>query len=101
MSSWLAFHMMGLYPNAGQDYYLIHTPIIESSTFHLANGRDFTIKADNLSERNRYIGSASLNGKPYPYSTIRHSDIMNGGTLELKMTDKPSDWGKKMWKQQP
>ena len=26
MSSWLAFHMMGLYPNAGQDYYLINTP---------------------------------------------------------------------------
>ncbi|MDE6071293.1 MAG: GH92 family glycosyl hydrolase, partial [Muribaculaceae bacterium] len=28
MSSWLAFHMMGIYPNAGQDYYLIHTPLL-------------------------------------------------------------------------
>ena len=32
ISSWLVFHMMGLYPNAGQDYYLIHTPLPVSYT---------------------------------------------------------------------
>lgn len=99
MSSWLAFHMTGLYPNAGQDYYLIHTPVLKSSTFHLANGKDFTIKAPGLSDKNRYITGASLNGKPHPYSTIRHADIMNGGTLTLEMGEKPSDWGKSMWEQ--
>ncbi len=99
MSSWLAFHMTGLYPNAGQDYYLIHTPVLKSSTFHLANGKDFTIKAPELSDRNRYITGASLNGKPYPYSTIRHADIMNGGTLTLEMGEKPSGWGKSMREQ--
>ena len=97
MSSWLAFHMTGIYPNAGQDYYLIHTPVLKSATFHLANGRDFTIKADGLSEKNIYISSATLNGKPYPYSTIKHADIMNGGTLVLNMASKPSDWGKALW----
>ncbi len=97
MSSWLAFHMTGIYPNAGQDYYLIHTPVLKSATFHLANGRDFTIKADGLSEKNIYISSATLNGKPYPYSTIKHADIMNGGTLVLNMASKPSDWGKTLW----
>ena len=98
MSSWLAFHQMGLYPNAGQDYYLIHTPMLKSSTMHLANGKDFTIKAENLSEKNRYITGATLNGNPYPYSTLRHADIMEGGELILKMGPKAKDWGREMWK---
>ena len=44
MSSWLVFHMMGLYPNAGQDYYLIHTPLLTESRFHLQEGKTFTIQ---------------------------------------------------------
>ncbi len=98
MSSWLVFHMMGLYPNAGQDYYLLHTPMLKSSTFNLVNGKKFTIKAETLSDKNRYIVSVTLNGVPYPYSTIRHADIVNGGTLVMKMADKPSDWGRELWK---
>ncbi len=98
MSSWLAFHMTGLYPNAGHDYYLIHSPMVESTTFHLTNGADFTIKAHGFSPEKPYVTAARLNGKDYPYSTIRHSDIMAGGILELTMGDKPSTWGQKMWK---
>lgn len=97
MSSWLAFHMMGLYPNAGQDYYLIHAPLLSSSTIELDGGRSFTIVAKGLSERNRYIRSARLNGKNYPWSAIRHADITAGGTLELEMSDKPGKWGSKMF----
>ncbi|MCM1451874.1 MAG: GH92 family glycosyl hydrolase [Clostridium sp.] len=94
MSSWLAFHLIGLYPNAGQDYYLINPPMIESTTFRLANGKDFTIEAKGLSDKNRYIAKATLNGKDYPHSYIRHADIMAGGRLELSMASKPGEWGK-------
>ena len=38
MSSWLAFHMMGLYPNAGTDYYLLNHPLLPEYTFSLSNG---------------------------------------------------------------
>jgi len=93
MSSWLAFHMMGLYPNAGTSYYLLHTPILKSSTLHLGNGRSFTIVANDLSESNRYIVAARLNGKEYPLSYLQHEELMKGGTLELQMGDKPSQWG--------
>lgn len=96
MSSWLAFHLMGLYPNAGQDYYLINTPLLETTTFRLDNGKTFRIFAKGLSEKNRYIRSALLNGKEYPYSTIRHQDIMKGGELVLEMGRKPSEWGRKL-----
>lgn len=98
MSSWLAFHMTGLYPNAGHDYYLIHSPLVESTTFHLDNGHDFTVRACGFSPERPYVTGARLNGKDYPYSTITHADILAGGVLELEMGERPRGWGKKMWK---
>ena len=96
MSSWLAFHMIGLYPNAGQDYYLIHTPLLESTTFHLEGGKEFKVVAKGLSDKNCYIQGVTLNGKDYPYSVLRHKDIMAGGELILKMGKKPGSWGKEL-----
>lgn len=96
MSSWLVFHLMGIYPNAGQDYYLIHTPVLRQSEIALPDGNTFTIRAENLSEKNRYIQSATLRGEDYPYSTITHGDLMKGGELVLKMGAKPKDWGRKL-----
>ena len=96
MSSWLAFHMIGLYPNAGQDYYLIHTPLLTSTTFHLEGGKEFKVVAEGLSDKNCYIQGVTLNGKDYPYSVLRHKDIMAGGELVLKMGKKPGNWGKEL-----
>lgn len=97
MSSWLIFNMAGIYPNAGHDYYLIHTPLLESVTFHLADGKTFTILAEGLSDENRYISEAYLNGQPYKLSTLRHSDLAAGGELRLIMADAPGEWGKLMF----
>ena len=96
MSSWLAFHMMGIYPNAGMPYYLIHTPMLAQTTLHLAGGRDFSIVARGLTAERRYIRAARLNGRDYPWSTIAHQQLLEGGTLELIMDTKPGDWGKEM-----
>lgn len=93
MSSWLAFHMIGLYPNAGQAYYLITSPYFEQTVIHQENGKDFTIIAKNLSAKNIYIRSAALNGKPFDQAWIEHRDIVNGGVLVLQMGDKPASWG--------
>ncbi|KJD34723.1 alpha-mannosidase [Tamlana nanhaiensis] len=94
MSSWLAFHMMGLYPNAGQSYYLINTPYFKETNIHQTNGKDFTIRARNLSVKNRYIQSATLNGESFDKAFIEHQDIVNGGVLEFKMGNKSSkNWG--------
>ncbi len=85
MSSWLAFHMMGLYPNAGQSYYLINSPFVKQTVIHQENGKDFTITAKNFSAENKFIKSATLNGIPFNKSWIEHKDIMNGGELILEM----------------
>lgn len=96
MSSWLMFNLAGIYPNAGHDYYIIHSPLLRSTTFSVGKGKTFSIVADNLSDTNRHIIAATLNGKPYNLSTLRHSDIISGGELRLKMGPKPSGWGKRM-----
>lgn len=89
MSSWLIFNMAGIYPNAGHDYYLIHTPLLQSTTFRLQDGKTFTISADGLSPDNRYISKMYLNGKPYESYMLRHSDLAAGGELRLMMAPKP------------
>lgn len=93
MSSWLAFHQIGIYPNAGQSYYLINTPAFKRTVIHQENGKVFVIKANNLSDKNKYIYSATLNGQPFNRSWIEHSDIANGGELVLEMRGIPSEWG--------
>jgi predicted alpha-1,2-mannosidase len=93
MSSWLAFHMMGLYPNAGQPYYLLNTPLITETTIELENGNHFKISAKKMSDKNKYIKSALLNGKPYNKAWILHDDIAKGGELIFEMDSKPSAWG--------
>lgn len=85
MSSWLAFHMIGLYPNAGTDQYIIHAPLVESTRLTLANGKTFTVQTKNFSPRHTRISRITLNGKPYNKRTITHAEIMNGGTLTLYM----------------
>jgi predicted alpha-1,2-mannosidase len=93
MSSWLAFHMMGLYPNAGQPYYLLNTPLIKETTLELKEGKTFKISAKKMTEKNKYIKAAFLNGQPYTKAWITHEDIVKGGELIFEMDSKPSAWG--------
>jgi putative alpha-1,2-mannosidase len=60
----------------------------------LGNGKKLTILAENASEKNIYIKSCKINGKNWNNSFFRHRDIANGGTIELILTDQPTDWAK-------
>jgi predicted alpha-1,2-mannosidase len=93
MSSWYAFGKMGIYPNAGQDVYVIGSPAYPEMSIHLANGKVFTIEAKNVSAENRYIERAEWDGQPYNKVWFRHADIERGGRLVLTMSAKPSSWG--------
>ncbi|GAA0724468.1 hypothetical protein GCM10009430_28880 [Aquimarina litoralis] len=94
MSAWYVLSSLGFYPvTPGSDYYVIGTPLFEKGTIQLENGNQFTIVANNINDANKYIASASLNGKEYPYTYIKHQDIMNGGSLVFEMTNTPSTWG--------
>lgn len=93
MSAWYVLSAMGFYSvTPGLDYYTIGTPIFNKTTLNLENGNTFIISANNVSDRNIYIQSATLNGQKYEASFIKHSIIMAGGELTFNMGDTPSNW---------
>lgn len=95
MSSWLAFHLMGFYPNAGMSYYLLHAPLIEEYTLTLAGNKKLHVIARGLSKKNCYVQQVLLNGKQLDRAWIEHTELLQGGELMMKMGDKPTGWGSK------
>ncbi len=96
MSGWYVLASMGFYPVlVGKPEFQLSTPVFDKVTIHLPEGRDFIIETKGISDTNFYIGSASLNGKPYDKCSINHADILSGGILEYQVSDKPNEnWGK-------
>jgi hypothetical protein len=86
MSSWLAFHMMGLYPNAGMDYYLLNVPLLKSYIITLSNGKQL-----HVSKKGRGNGykKALFNGKELANARITHAQLMEGGELLFETTTTP------------
>lgn len=73
MSSFLAFHLMGLYPLAGEDRYLVNTPMLDSAMIEVGDGKRFMIKRG---ER------LALNGEGREDYFLRHGEIMSGGCVD-------------------
>ena len=96
MSAWYVLSSLGFYPvTPGSNEYIIGTPLFEKATINLENEKQFTILAKQISDKNKYIASATLNGKDYNKTYINHQEIISGGTLIFTMTNKPSEWGTK------
>lgn len=95
MSAFVAFSSMGFYPvTPGSPTYNIGSPMFPYVKMTLSNGKIFEIIAENCSDENKYIQSATLNGKELNQPWFSHSDIANGGKLVLKMGDKANKaWG--------
>lgn len=95
MSAFVAFSQMGFYPvTPGMPSYNIGSPVFTSMKMQLSNGKTFEIKANNASPENKYIQSARLNGKELNQAWFNHSDIMDGGVLEVEMGPKANkSWG--------
>tara|TARA_B100000809_G_scaffold48251_1_gene42952 strand:+ start:1009 stop:3279 length:2271 start_codon:yes stop_codon:yes gene_type:complete len=98
MTAFVVFSQLGFYPvTPGMAMYNIGSPVFETATVHLENGSDFTITTTNYAPENKYIQSAKLNGKEWDKPWFSHSDISNGGALELVMGDKAN----KTWASDP
>lgn len=93
MSAWYLFTALGLYPvTPASGNYMIGSPLFSRMSVRLANGKRFTVVADHNSDTNRYIQSATLNGKPLNIPTVTYEEIMQGSTLHLTMGSAPSRW---------
>ncbi len=91
MSAWYMFSAMGFYPvDPVSAKYILGAPQMPGFTLHLANGKTFTIKAQNLSREAIYVESVTLDGEPYTLPYITHEDITKGGSLVFRMTSDKS-----------
>ena len=96
MGSFVAFSMMGLFPNPGQDVYLITPPYFESVNITSpVTGKTATIRNVNFDPayKSIYIQRATLNGKSYTKNWIDHSFFLEGKELVLYLGKNESSWG--------
>ena len=88
MSAWYLLSSMGLYQvNPFDGRYWFGSPLFDSVTLNLPDGKTFTIKAVSNSAENKYIEKAFLDEKPYERNYIDYSDIVDGGELVFYMTN--------------
>jgi predicted alpha-1,2-mannosidase len=86
MSAWYVLSALGLYqvePAGGK--YIFGSPIVDKAVIKVRGGKTFTIIAENNSADNKYIESATLNGKPYNERYIDFGEIVKGGELVVRM----------------
>jgi len=98
MASFTLFSMLGLFPNPGQNVYLINPPFFESvSITNERTNKTATIRNRNFDPQylRIYIQRATLNGAAYTRNWIGHEFFSEGGVLELTLGEVESDWGTK------
>ncbi len=95
MGAWYVFACIGLYPEIpGVGGFTVNTPIFSLVKVHLKKG-DIVIKGG--SEKNIYIHSMKLNGKPYDSTWIDWDELSNGATIDYGTSSKPdTKWGTKI-----
>ncbi|HEY5511426.1 MAG TPA: GH92 family glycosyl hydrolase [Prolixibacteraceae bacterium] len=99
MSAWYVLSTIGFYPVApGQNVYVIGSPEFSKVTIHLdksfKNAAKFVIETRNNSKVNKFIQSATMNGKSLNKPWFDHAEIKNGGTLVFNMGPVPNkNWG--------
>lgn len=85
MGAFSGFAMMGFFPVAGQDVYLLTPPFFREVKLRARNGKWAVIRVLNFDPtyEMKYIQSATLNGRPFTRSWITHEFFMKGGVLEF------------------
>ncbi len=94
MGSWFVFSSMGLFPNSGQNVYLLTAPLFPKITITREAGEKIVIICESSSKKDIYVKSVELNGKPINRAWLTHDEISKGATIKFIMDSKKSDWGK-------
>ena len=98
MGAWFVMSAMGLFEMDGgalaNPVYELASPLFEKIIIQLDDkyysGKEFVILAKNSSKSNKYIQSATLNGKSLNKFWFDHSELIKGGELVLEMGPVPN-----------
>ena len=89
MSAWYVFSSLGFYPmDPVSGKYQLGAPLFDRASINLPSGKQFIVTADNLSDKNIYVKEVWLNDHLLDRAYITFEELLNGGTLCFKMTDK-------------
>ncbi|MCW3092477.1 MAG: glycosyl hydrolase family 92 [Ferruginibacter sp.] len=98
MAAWYIFGVMGFYPvTPASGIYAIGAPQFPKLIVNLKvnnQQKTFTIIANKLSAKNKYIQSVQLDGRHIDHPFISHADIVKGRQLIFEMGPAPN----KNWK---
>ena len=88
---------LGIYQvNPASDQYLLTSPLFDEYEIKLNNGKQFKTITHRRSASALYITSIKYNGHVYTKNYLTYAMIMQGGILEIFMTEKPNlTWGTK------
>ena len=85
-SAWYVFSALGFYPVCpGSNEYVLGAPLFKKATITFENGKEMIINAPDNSSDNRYIESMNFNGDTYTKNYLKHSDLINGGEINIRM----------------
>ncbi|KAI9728540.1 MAG: hypothetical protein M1834_007678 [Cirrosporium novae-zelandiae] len=96
MGAFAVLAMLGLYPVAGQDVYLITPPFFPSiSITNPVTGNTATIKCVNFDAGydRIFVKEARLDRVSYKRNWIGHEFFLKGGVLELVLAEREGEWG--------
>ncbi|KAK1759714.1 glycosyl hydrolase family 92-domain-containing protein [Echria macrotheca] len=103
MGAFSAFAMMGFFPVAGQDVYLLTPPFFPEVRIRAKQeGKWAVIRIKNFDPAANaaggragaiYIQSARLDGRRYSRNWISHDFFVTGGVLEFVVGERESSWG--------
>ncbi len=102
MGAWYVMSALGLFQVDGgcreNPIYQIGSPVVDRASIQLDgnyySGDEFIVVTHNNNDRNQYIQSASLDGKPLNKPYVRAADVLDGGKLVLEMGPRPNkNWG--------
>jgi predicted alpha-1,2-mannosidase len=88
LSAWYIFSALGFYPVAGSDIYQIGAPLFRKAEVKTGDNT-LTVIADNYTPQNKYVRKVWLNDILLDRLWLRHTELINGGTLRFEMSDKP------------
>ncbi|KAI1841437.1 hypothetical protein JX266_012366 [Neoarthrinium moseri] len=96
MGAFVVFGMLGLFPIAGQNVYLISAPFFEEISIRNGlTGNTAIIKTVGFDSayENVYIQNVTVNGATWPRNWIGHELFTEGWTMEITLGSHESLWG--------
>ncbi len=90
-SAWYVFSALGFYPVCpASDEYALGSPLFEKAVIHRDTGAEITISAPGNAPDKRYVGSLTLDGKPWTHNFLPWSELADGADLRFTMQAEPN-----------